>query len=185
MLKKISFSFCIALFFFLLLITKGLLSQDNIWRIQKLLQEQGFQIDTVDGLAGPNTIEAIKNWQFLNNHKQTGVLTNQQFNELKSQEYKLSKEEKEIIKNKFMKTTKEFTSTTKAKVQQLSFSEFIFSADFLLWTGLISGYISLFWANRNKRSSLAYQAKIAKNLGILSSVLIVFLFYHFFRYYFF
>ena len=79
-------------------------SQDlRIKKIQEILTFQGFSVGEADGIAGKKTIKAIKNWQFLNYHKETGVLTNQQFEDLKAQyviSYRLDKSSLQFLENR-------------------------------------------------------------------------------------
>ena len=75
----------------------------KIKKIQEILIFQGFSVGTADGIVGNKTIKAIKNWQYLNYHPETGVLTELQFEDLKAQyaiKYKLDKSSLEFLENR-------------------------------------------------------------------------------------
>ena len=81
---------------FIMIITINLSYANNlrIKKIQEILIFQGFSVGIADGIAGKKTIKAIKNWQYLNYHTETGLLTKLQFEDLKAQyaiKYKLDK----------------------------------------------------------------------------------------------
>ena len=82
----------------------------KIKKIQEILIFQGFSVGTADGIVGNKTIKAIKNWQYLNYHPETGVLTELQFEDLKAQyaiKYKLDKSSLEFLENRNIVVEKE------------------------------------------------------------------------------
>ena len=90
---------------FIIVITINLSYANNlrIKQIQEILIFQGFSVGIADGIEGKKTIKAIKNWQYLNYHPETGVLTELQFEDLKAQyaiRYKLDKSSLEFLENR-------------------------------------------------------------------------------------
>lgn len=90
---------------FMIMITINLSHANNlrIKQIQEILIFQGFSVGIADGIEGKKTIKAIKNWQYLNYHPETGVLTELQFEDLKAQyaiKYKLDKSSLEFLENR-------------------------------------------------------------------------------------
>jgi poly-D-alanine transfer protein DltD len=79
-------------------------------KIQEILIFQGFSVGVADGIVGKKTIKAIKNWQYLNYHPETGFLTELQFEDLKAQyaiKYKLDKSSLEFLENRNIVVEKE------------------------------------------------------------------------------
>lgn len=53
------------------------LEQDNIRKVQQALEEKGFDVGPIDGIVGPRTKEAIRNFQDRYGMKASGELDNQ------------------------------------------------------------------------------------------------------------
>ena len=97
---------------FIMIITINLSYANNlrIKKIQEILIFQGFSVGIADGIAGKKTIKAIKNWQYLNYHPETGVLNDLQFEDLKDQyaiKYQLDKSSLEFLENRNIVVEKE------------------------------------------------------------------------------
>ena len=97
---------------FIMIITINLSYANNlrIKKIQEILIFQGFSAGIADGIVGKKTIKAIKNWQYLNYHPETGILTELQFEDLKAQyaiKYKLDKSSLEFLENRNIVVEKE------------------------------------------------------------------------------
>ena len=91
----------------------------KIKKIQEILIFQGFSVGTADGIVGNKTIKAIKNWQYLNYHPETGVLTELQFEDLKAQyaiKYKLDKSSLEFLENRNIVVEKDLLKKYKKRV---------------------------------------------------------------------
>jgi peptidoglycan hydrolase-like protein with peptidoglycan-binding domain len=53
------------------------LSQDNVRQVQQALQKKGFEAGPVDGILGPKTKEAVRNFQDRYGMKASGDIDNQ------------------------------------------------------------------------------------------------------------
>jgi hypothetical protein len=53
------------------------LDQDNIRKVQQALEEKGFEVGPVDGILGPRTKEAVRNFQDRYGMKASGEIDNQ------------------------------------------------------------------------------------------------------------
>ena len=103
---------------FIIVITINLSYANNlrIKQIQEILIFQGFSVGIADGIEGKKTIKAIKNWQYLNYHPETGVLTELQFEDLKAQyaiKYRLDKSSLEFLENRNVVVEKELLKKNK------------------------------------------------------------------------
>ena len=90
---------------FMIMMTINLSHANNlrVKQIQEILIFQGFSVGIADGIEGKKTIKAIKNWQYLNYHPETGILTELQFEDLKAQyaiKYRLDKSSLEFLENR-------------------------------------------------------------------------------------
>ena len=103
---------------FMIMITINLSHANNLRtkQIQEILIFQGFSVGIADGIEGKKTIKAIKNWQYLNYHPETGVLTELQFEDLKAQyaiKYRLDKSSLEFLENRNVVVEKELLKKNK------------------------------------------------------------------------
>ena len=108
---------------FMIMITINLSHANNlrIKQIQEILIFQGFSVVIADGIAGKKTIKAIKNWQYLNYHPETGILTELQFEDLKAQyaiRYKLDKSSLEFLENRNIVVEKELLKKNKKALKK-------------------------------------------------------------------
>ena len=115
---------------FMIMITINLSHANNlrIKQIQEILIFQGFSVGIADGIEGKKTIKAIKNWQYLNYHSETGFLTELQFEDLKAQyaiRYKLDKSSLDFLENRNVVVEKKVLKKEKANYSNNKSSNFI------------------------------------------------------------